>query len=239
MSCPNIPAKSNETNVFLATENRLLRDTLARLLRKQAGIRVAGAVASTENISGQILESESDVVLADFPPTPGNSLLFRCLREEKSQLRIILIGMEDDPETFLKAIHLGASGYVLKDASALEIVAAIRRVGRGEAVCPPNLCMVLIEYVWSEGQRIVQSPRKTKTNENRLTHRQVQLMNLVASGLSNKEIATTLNLSQFTVKNHLRRVMRQVEATNRYDAVELIRASGMLGEGRSAAVPTE
>jgi DNA-binding NarL/FixJ family response regulator len=239
MSCPNIPAKSNETNVFLATENRLLRDTLARLLRKQAGIRVAGAVASTENISGQILESESDVVLADFPPTPGNSLLFRCLREEKSQLRIILIGMEDDPETFLKAIHLGASGYVLKDASALEIVAAIRRVGRGEAVCPPNLCMVLIEYVWSEGQRIVQSSRKTKTNENRLTHRQVQLMNLVASGLSNKEIATTLNLSQFTVKNHLRRVMRQVEATNRYDAVELIRASGMLGEGRSAAVPTE
>jgi len=239
MSCPNIPAKSNETNVFLATENRLLRDTLARLLRKQAGIRVAGAVASTENISGQILESESDVVLADFPPTPGNSLLFRCLREEKSQLRIILIGMEDDPETFLKAIHLGASGYVLKDASALEIVAAIRRVGRGEAVCPPNLCMVLIEYVWSEGQRIVQSSRKTKTNENRLTHRQVQLMNLVASGLSNKEIATTLNLSQFTVKNHLRRVMRQVEATNRYDAVDLIRASGMLGEGRSAAVPTE
>jgi len=239
MSCPNIPAKSNETNVFLATENRLLRDTLARLLRKQAGIRVAGAVASTENISGQILESESDVVLADFPPTPGNSLLFRCLREEKSQLRIILIGMEDDPETFLKAIQLGASGYVLKDASALEIVAAIRRVGRGEAVCPPNLCMVLIEYVWSEGQRIVQSSRKTKTNENRLTHRQVQLMNLVASGLSNKEIATTLNLSQFTVKNHLRRVMRQVEATNRYDAVELIRASGMLGEGRSAAVPTE
>ena len=239
MSCPNIPAKSNETNVFLATENRLLRDTLARLLRKQAGIRVAGAVASTENISGQILESESDVVLADFPPTPSNSLLFRCLREEKSQLRIILIGMEDDPETFLKAIHLGASGYVLKDASALEIVAAIRRVGRGEAVCPPNLCMVLIEYVWSEGQRIVQSSRKTKTNENRLTHRQVQLMNLVASGLSNKEIATTLNLSQFTVKNHLRRVMRQVEATNRYDAVELIRASGMLGEGRSAAVPTE
>jgi DNA-binding CsgD family transcriptional regulator len=63
-------------------------------------------------------------------------------------------------------------------------------------------------------------------------------MNLVASGLSNKEIATTLNLSQFTVKNHLRRVMRQVDATNRYDAVELVRASGLLAEGRRAA-PTD
>jgi DNA-binding NarL/FixJ family response regulator len=235
MSCPNSSIKSSEANVFLATENRLLRDTLARLLRKQAGIRVAGAVANIENIPGQILESQCDMVLADISPTPTNSPLFRNLREEKPQLRIILIGMEDDPETFLKAIHLGASGYVLKDASALEIVAAIRRVGRGEAVCPPNLCMVLIEYVWSEERRIGQSPRKAKANDNRLTHRQVQLMNLVASGLSNKEIATTLNLSQFTVKNHLRRVMRQVEATNRYDAVELMRASGLLGSGNGTA----
>jgi len=63
-------------------------------------------------------------------------------------------------------------------------------------------------------------------------------MNLVASGLSNKEIATTLHLSQFTVKNHLRRVMRQVEATNRYDAVELMRANGLLGAGNGAP-PTE
>jgi len=235
MTCPNITAKSAEASVFLATENRLLRDTLARLLRKQSGIRVAGMLASMENLSGQVVESVCDTVLTDFSPGTSNSLLIGNLREEKPQLKIILIAMEDDPETFLKAIHLGASGYVLKDASALEIVAAIRRVGRGEAVCPPNLCMVLIEYVWNEEGRNAQSPRKLKATDSRLTHRQVQLMNLVASGLSNKEIATTLNLSQFTVKNHLRRVMRQVEATNRYDAVELIRASGLLGERRSTA----
>jgi DNA-binding NarL/FixJ family response regulator len=235
MTCPNITAKSGEASVFLATENRLLRDTLARLLRKQSGIRVAGMVASIESLSGQIVESACDMVLTDFSPGSSNSLLIGNLREEKPQLKVLLIGMEDDPETFLKAIHLGASGYVLKDASALEIVAAIRRVVRGEAVCPPNLCMVLIEYVWNEEGRNAQSPRRMKATDSRLTHRQVQLMNLVASGLSNKEIATTLNLSQFTVKNHLRRVMRQVEATNRYDAVELIRASGLLGERRSTA----
>jgi DNA-binding NarL/FixJ family response regulator len=60
-------------------------------------------------------------------------------------------------------------------------------------------------------------------------------MKLVADGLSNKEIASSLNLSQYTVKNHLRRVMRQVEASNRYDAVDLMRASGLLSERRSAA----
>ena len=235
MSCPNVSAKSVEANVFLATENRLLRDTLARLLRKQSGIRVAGMVASIDNLSGQVVESACDTVLTDFSPGSSNAPLVRNLHEERPQLKIILHSNKDDPEAFLKAIRLGASGYVLKEASALEIVAAIRRVGRGEAVCPPNLCMVLIEYIWNEERRIAESPRKMKACDSRLTHRQVQLMNLVASGLSNKEIATTLNLSQFTVKNHLRRVMRQVEATNRYDAVELMRASGLLSSGNGAA----
>jgi two-component system response regulator DegU len=235
MSCPNITVKSIEANVFLATENRLLRDTLARLLRKQSGIRVAGMVANTENISGQVQESACDMVLTDFSPGSSNSLLLHALHEENSQLKIILIGMEDDPEIFMNAVRLGARGYVLKDASALEIVTAIRRVGRGEAICPPNLCMVLIEHVWNEERRKLQSCGAAGAISSRLTHRQVQLMNLVADGLSNKEIATSLNLSQYTVKNHLRRVMRQVEATSRYDAVELMRASGLLSERRSAA----
>jgi two-component system response regulator DegU len=235
MACPNITVKSIEANVFLATENRLLRDTLARLLRKQSGIRVAGMVANTENISGQVQESACDMVLTDFSPGSSNSLLLHALHEENSQLKIILIGMEDDPEIFMNAVRLGARGYVLKDASALEIVTAIRRVGRGEAICPPNLCMVLIEHVWNEERRKLLSFGAAGAISSRLTHRQVQLMNLVADGLSNKEIATSLNLSQYTVKNHLRRVMRQVEATNRYDAVELMRASGLLTDRRSAA----
>jgi DNA-binding NarL/FixJ family response regulator len=234
MTVLNISGKSTDVKVFLATENRLLRDTLARLLRKQTGILVAGVVANTENVSGQIVESGCDIVLADYSPSSSNSHSLRDLHEENSQFKIILIGMDDDPESFLKAIFLGARGYLLKDASALEIVAAIRRVGQGEAVCPPNLCMALIEYVWSDERRNLQSARSAEANSSRLTHRQVQLMNLVANGLTNKEIAACLNLSQFTVKNHLRRVMRQVEATNRYDAVEMIRASGQLGERRVA-----
>ena len=91
--------------------------------------------------------------------------------------------------------------------------------------------MILMKHVCNEERRKLQPCTGVS---NRLTHRQVQLMNLVADGLSNKEIATSLNLSQYTVKNHLRRVMRQVEANNRYDAVELMRASGLINERRSA-----
>lgn len=228
MTVPNIFAKSTDLKVFLATENRLLRDTLARLLMKQTGLLVAGVVANAENVSGQIVESGCDLVLADYSPSSSNSHSLRNLHKQNSQIKILLIGMDNEPESFLAAIHLGARGYVLKDASALEIVSAVRCVGRGEAIFPPNLCMVLVEYVWSEERRNLQSVHSTGASGNRLTHRQVQLMNLVADGLSNKEIATSLNLSQFTVKNHLRRVMRQVQATNRNDAVEMIRARGQL-----------
>lgn len=230
MSCPNTSTKPIETNVFIATENRLLRDTLARLLRKQSEIRVAGMAANPEDISGQIQESACDTVLTDFPPASSHAPLLRALHEENSELRIILIGMEEDPEIFMSAVRLGARGYVLKDASAMEIVTVIRRVGRGEAICPASLCMVLIQHIWDEEQKKIRLPGSAKATNGRLTHRQVQLMNLVADGLSNKEIATSLNLSQYTVKNHLRRVMRQVEAGNRYDAVEMVRASGLLAD---------
>jgi two-component system, NarL family, response regulator DegU len=233
MSCPNSSANSMETNVFLATENRLFRDTLARLLRKQSGIRVAGVVANSENLPQQVQESACGMVLTDFAPGSGNFLKLRDLDPTNSHLKIILIGMEDDPGIFMQAIRMGVRGYVLKDASALEIVAAIRHVGRGEAICPPDLCMVLIEYVWRQEQENAETSCSTGATGGRLTHRQVQLMNLVADGLSNKEIAASLNLSQYTVKNHLRRVMRQVEARNRYDAVAAIRASGLLVEKRS------
>jgi DNA-binding NarL/FixJ family response regulator len=233
MSGPNISAKSNEASVALVTENRLLRDTLARLLRKQSGIRVAGVVANSENLSPQVQESGCDMVLTDFAPGSGNFLKLRDLEDTNSHLKIILIGMEDDPDIFMQSVRLGVRGYVLKDASALEIVAAIRHVGRGEAICPPKLCMVLIEYVCRQEQENPGSSYSTGVTAGRLTHRQVQLMNLVANGLSNKEIAASLNLSQYTVKNHLRRVMRQVEARNRYDAVAAVRASGLIAEKRS------
>ena len=234
MVCPSTTAKSAEIKIFLAIGTRLLRDILGRLLGRQTGIRVTGVTGSFENFSKQVMESECDVVLTDLSPVSGNSHSLLDLHQENPRIRILLIGMEDDAELFLKAIRLGASGYVLKDASAMEIISTVRQAGRGEAICPPNLLMVLFEHLWTEERWSLESTRSTGATS-RLTHRQVQLMNLVADGLSNKEIATSLNLSQYTVKNHLRRVMRQVDATDRYDAVELIRARRLLRQKRSSA----
>src|ERR1700751_622386 len=89
MSCPNTPAKSIEANVFLATENRLLRDTLARLLRKQSGIRVVGMAANPGDIEREIQECACDTVLTDFSPASSHAPVLRAVHEENSQLKII------------------------------------------------------------------------------------------------------------------------------------------------------
>jgi DNA-binding CsgD family transcriptional regulator len=104
-----------------------------------------------------------------------------------------------------------------------DLVAAVRAVSRGEAVCPSQLCSALFRFV-------VQSAREmhlqNSTPKPELTLRQQQLVGLVARGLTNKEIASHLNLSEFTVRNHIHRILKQVDAGSRSEAVETIRAYG-------------
>jgi len=136
--------------------------------------------------------------------------------------------MDEEPSTFIKVVSLGVSGYVLKDASAGEVIVAIRGVFCGDAVCPPRLCKSLFQLVVRELQTKEALSAQQEPAKVRLTYRQRELVALLAGGLSNKEIAANLNLSAFTVKNHIHRIMKQVDAGNRYEVVDVIRASGLL-----------
>jgi DNA-binding NarL/FixJ family response regulator len=131
--------------------------------------------------------------------------------------------MEPDAEQFLDAVRSGVAGYLLPDASASDVVAAVRAVSRGEAVCPPQLCSALFRFV---AQTAKELPLQNPTAKPDLTLRQQQLVTLVAKGLTNKEIASHLNLSEFTVRNHIHRILKQVDAGSRSEAVETIRAYG-------------
>jgi DNA-binding NarL/FixJ family response regulator len=223
-NCPVSP----EVSVFLLAENRLLRDTLARLLRKRSEINVVGISGDTEAVHNEIAASPCEAVLTDCFSNGNHASLLIELLSRSPELKILLFGMDEDPDTFLQAVQLGIRGYVLKDASAAEIISAVRAVARGEASCPPRLCLTLFQHVSSEYRLKPKSAPGLGTDKNSLTHRQLQLMHLVAQGLTNKEIAASLNLSEFTVKNHIRRVMRQMEAESRHEAVDLIRATGHL-----------
>ena len=210
--------------VFLLAENRLLRDVLSRLLARKNDIHVVGASSISPQVVLQVVSANPDVVLCDSltAALSENDLLCE-LKRNLPNTRILMFGMDDDPEKFLIAVHHGVAGYVLKDASAGTVAAAIRAVAQGESVCPPLLCRTLFDHVAS--QNAWQPGLQVRKNLG-LTRREQQLVQLVSEGLTNKEIASRLFLSEQTVKNHLRRMLRKAGATDRLEAVERWRAQG-------------
>lgn len=220
---PENPLPDDPTRVFLLIENRLVRQTLVRLFRKRSDLCVVGEGCATE--ASDIRGFPCDILVLDdlqtLAPLTANLLNGQ---ERKNTPGIVLIGMEDDEDQFLLAVRSGIAGYLLNDASASDVITAVRAAARGEAVCPPRLCLALF-HAMAKLSREAPLPVKTKCLPC-LTIRQQQLISLVAQGLTNKEIAMKLNLSEFTVKNHMHRIMKQVEAASRSAAVEAARASG-------------
>jgi DNA-binding NarL/FixJ family response regulator len=212
--------------VYLVAEHRLLRETLVRLLCKRADIRVVGETRHADCTCDLITASGCHVLLLDSLTAAHTVELLDALYEKAPEIKTVVFGMDDDPQVFLKAVRLGVSGYLSKEASAVEIIAAVRAVAQGEAVCPPKLCMALFHQAACEFRKHPVITDREARIKFGLTHRQSQLVALVANGLSNKEIAATLNLSEFTVKSHLRRIMKQVKAESRFEAVDLIRGTG-------------
>jgi len=215
------------TRVFLLVENRLVRETLDRLFRKRPDLHVVGQGCSTEAVH-EILDSQCDIVVLDdlhAASLLGLHLLDRL--QATGTVSVVLIDMQDDEKQFLAAVRSGVSGYLLSDAPASDVFSAVYAVARGEAVCPPRLCLALFRFV--AGASRDTASQITPGHWHGLTIRQQQLVSLVARGLTNKEIASQLNLSLFTIKNHLHRIMKQVEVESRHEMVRAARGSGYVG----------
>jgi DNA-binding NarL/FixJ family response regulator len=219
---------SAPVSVYLLAENRLLRETLAGLLAKRGGLSIAGVSAYTESMVERIFASGCAILLMDSLATKQGTTLLADLSERDPGIDVILFGMAEEIDLFVRSAHLGVSGYVLQEASASEIVAAVLAVARGEAAWPPRLCMALGHHLSRECRNRPRFSMLARGIKYCLTRRQLELIRLVERGLTNKEIAANLNLSEFTVKNHLSRIMKEVDADNRHEAVDAIRASGLL-----------
>ena len=211
------------TKLFLIIENRMLREAMTALFRKQPDFVLVDSIRYSSSAYKLIAASACDILLADqasalaFPANFISDLL-----SLSPCRKAILFGMENDPESFLEAVRSGTSGYLLGEASAEETIAAVRRVVVGEAVSPPCLCHHLFQFVARssrEGSMILNQRLCQRLG---LTARQQQLMALLARGFTNKEIAESLRISEFTVKNHVHRIMRRLNAQSRYAAVQTV-----------------
>lgn len=210
-------------SVFLIAQNRLVRESLTRILEKTDDIRVTGAGAFSTLVTDQILAAAPDVLLMDA--FAASHLEFvREVQRKILSLKIVMIGMPEDEQSFLQAVRWGASGYVLEDAPSMEIVAAVRAVVNGRAVCPPEMSLCLFRQVSGHWNEVPSFAVKTHLG---LTTREQQLVFLLGRGLTNKEIASQLQLAEQTVRNHVHHMLRKLRASDRLAVVEMCRMEGL------------
>jgi DNA-binding NarL/FixJ family response regulator len=211
--------------VFLIAENRLLLEVLTKVLGKKNDIAIAGACAFSDVAIQKIINSRPDVLVLDsFTAEEPYLELMREALAAVQDLKVVTIGMDANESMFFQAVRTGVVGYVLKDASALEVVASVRAVANGKAVCPPELCLALFRRV---AQQWSQMPSFQVRASLGLTAREQQLVGLIGRGLTNKEIAAQLQLSEQTIRNHVHRMLRKVGAPDRLGVVEMCRLQGL------------
>jgi DNA-binding NarL/FixJ family response regulator len=208
----------NQVGIFILCRNGLLRESLARILGKKPDLRVVGTNSTPPKSKAELADLGVEVIVLDslqflFEP----ELCLPSRHPDVGSWKGVAIAMEDDQKQFLTAIQYGVSGYVLREASAVEVVSAIRGVAQGQAVCPPSMTKVLFDFVVSQAPGL---PNNRNRCQMSLTNREQQLIPLIGRGLTNKEIAAQLQLSEQTVKNHVHRILRKVGVEDRLSVFE-------------------
>lgn len=211
--------------VFLLAQNRLLREALSKILCKRESIQIVGSCAfAADSLQNMVAAAPEVLVIDSFPTNIAHLEFVREVQRHLPEIKLVVIGMEAEGPPFLQAIREGAMGCVVKDASALEVVAAVRTVANGGAVCSPQLCAFLFRFAAQQNHM----PTLRAQRRLGLTNREQQLVGLISEGLSNKDIANRLQLAEQTVRNHVHRMLRKLGASHRLAVVDICRTEGVL-----------
>ncbi|HEX7350677.1 response regulator transcription factor [Brachybacterium sp.] len=213
------------TRVIVVDDQALVREGIRTLLQV-AGIDVVAEAEDGRAALTAIAEHPADVVLMDLrmPRTDGIGALEQ-LREQDSQVPVLVLTTFDDDELVLRALRAGARGYLLKDVTVEQLAHAVRTLERGGTLISPSITDGLLRAIRSgpvpaEGQAVpVQS----------LTEREIDVLRLLAEGYSNREIAGLLHLAEGTVKNHISTILQKLGARDRTSAVLRALREGVLG----------
>lgn len=209
--------------VFIVDDNRLLREGLVSMLEEQKDFVVVGSAASGLTALEQIKELRPQVALIDIGmPDKDGIEVTQALYRDLPEVKVIILGMPDLTDEIMACIEAGAVGYVLKESSFDFLVETIRSAKRGESFCSPRMAASLFSRVAElMGERI---PREAV----KLTPREVEIINKIAEGLSNKEIAQRFSIEAQTVKNHVHNILDKLQLHNRLEAVQYARERNLL-----------
>ncbi len=203
--------------ILIVDDQSLFREGLRTLLSVQPDFDVVGEAGNGEEALRQAIRLQPGVVLMDLrmPVMDGVTATLR-LREALPQCRVIVLTTFDDDEYVFDGLRAGALGYLLKDVSSEKLFEAVRAADRGEYFFLPSITA----KVMAEFSRLSRnSPSTAATLEEPLSPREMEILRLVATGASNREIADTLVIAEGTVKNHLTNILGKLSAKDRMQAV--------------------
>jgi DNA-binding NarL/FixJ family response regulator len=208
------------TRVLIVDDHPLFRDGLAGLLATLPEVEITGTAGTAEEALRALRENAPDVVLMDInlPGASGVEATRQAARIAPGTA-VLVVSMVDDDDSVLAALAAGARGYVLKGASAAEITAALRTVAAGGAVFGAGIASRLLARTPAPRPSPVPLPHED------LTAREREVLDLLADGASNRQIAMALGISLKTVQNHVSRILDKLQAADRTQAV--LRARGI------------
>jgi DNA-binding NarL/FixJ family response regulator len=206
--------------VLIADDHAVLRHGLRLILQEDPGLTVVGEAANGTEAVAQALSLTPDVMLMDVEmPDMSGIEATRRIRAACPETHILILTVSDRNKDLLAAFKAGARGYLLKNMEGKEVLTAIHRVAAGEVILPPHLAARLMEGLAEPAQ---------KTEE--LTGRELDVLQYIAQGLGNKEIATALNISENTVKTHVRHILAKLNLRSRAEAAAYAVRAGLAGK---------
>lgn len=221
MTAPIAPsAPPASITIALIEDNRLVREGLTTLIDRQPGLKVVAGLASADSKHRGTVEPS--IVLLDIGLEAEDSLRIASQAQlDFPGSKVIIMDLLPAHEEIAQFVNAGVSGFVLKDATIEDLVTTIRAVANGENVLPPAMVNTLFSQIAREA---VQRGHPEASESVRMTARERQVINLIAEGMSNKEIAAELHVAVHTVKSHVRNMMEKLTLHSRLQIAAYVHA---------------
>ena len=212
----------NMIKVLLVIEVRLIANIFAEVLEDEADFMIVGRSEDAEGALKLIQQQKADVALVSVSlPEDGALKLTRAIVDITPNTKVLALGLADDTDDVLKYIEAGASGYILKDSSLLDLIEIIRSTQKGEAQVSAKMAAAMVERL-SSLAKMFSTSGTNFTDDVHLTPREREVLECIGQGFTNQEIASTLLVELGTVKNHVHSILEKLNVSNRDEAASYL-----------------